>query len=96
MYSSSTRRSMLHDCSHGRAFVLLVALLIPCAVLRGQVRRVVTANLESGQRLVSAIETRRHGDLRAQAENLAESPTLKAALDTYAAEARTSDASADR
>ena len=36
MYSSSTRRSMLHDCSHGRAFVLLVALLIPCAVLRGQ------------------------------------------------------------
>ena len=56
--------------------------------MRDQVRQAVTANLESSQRLFSAVETRRQRELRAQAANLGENPTLKAALDTYAAESR--------
>ncbi len=47
-------------------------------------------NLESSQRMFAALETRRQRELVAQASALAENPTLKAALDTYQAEARTS------
>jgi putative nucleotidyltransferase with HDIG domain len=49
----------------------------------------VTTNLESSQRLFAALETRRQHELVSQAATLAENPTLKAALDTYQAEART-------
>ena len=69
------------------AALLVLVFLVVYVTVREQVRQVVTANLESSQRLVSAVETRRQGELRAQAENLVENPTLKAALDTYAAEA---------
>ena len=57
---------------------------------RDQVRQSVTTNLESSQRMFAALETRRQHELLAQAATLAENPTLKAALDTYQAEARTS------
>lgn len=53
---------------------------------RNQVRTSVGGNLESTQRLFAALEQRRQRELHAQAANLAESPTLKAALDTYASE----------
>ena len=53
---------------------------------RQQVRDAIVANLESTQRLFAALEQRWQREVRAQAANLAESPTLKAALDTYAAE----------
>ena len=46
-----------------------------------------STNLESSQRMFAALETRRQRELRAQAATLAENPTLKAALDTYLAEA---------
>ena len=59
--------------------------------MRDQVRQTVTANLESSQRLFSTVETRRQRELRAHAANLGENPTLKAALDTYAAESRMRD-----
>ena len=42
------------------------------------------------ERMFAALETRRQRELVAQASLLAENPTLKAALDTYQAEARTS------
>ncbi len=72
--------------------LLLVAVFIVVMVsVRQQVRQAVVDNLESSQRLFAAVETRRQGELRAQAANLAESPTLKAALDTYIAEAKTID-----
>src|SRR5262249_15247933 len=41
----------------------------------------------------ATLERRRQQELRAQAANLAESPTLKAAVDTYAAERGNDDAS---
>src|SRR5690606_23125252 len=44
--------------------------------------------LETGQRLLAALEDRRAADLRAQVATLAESPMLKAGLDTYEAERR--------
>jgi putative nucleotidyltransferase with HDIG domain len=53
---------------------------------RAQVRESVIGNLEATQRLFAALEQRWQRELRAQAANLAESPTLKAALDTYSSE----------
>jgi putative nucleotidyltransferase with HDIG domain len=74
-------------------FVMVVVLLAVVFVLvtvrvRDQVRESVVANLESSQRLFAALETRRQREMRAQAATLAESPTLKAAMDIYSAEAR--------
>ena len=42
--------------------------------------------------MLSALEQRQSRELQAQVEMLAESPTLKAAIDTYQAEIRRSDA----
>jgi putative nucleotidyltransferase with HDIG domain len=55
------------------------------------VRQAVTDNLESSQRLFGAIERRRQSEMRAQAATVADSPTLKAALDTYALYSSTSN-----
>jgi putative nucleotidyltransferase with HDIG domain len=72
-------------------FVLLSVVFAFVTVrVRNQVRESVAANLESTERLFSALEVRRQSEMRAQAATVAESPTLKAALDTYTAEARTS------
>jgi putative nucleotidyltransferase with HDIG domain len=70
------------------ALLLLVVFVVTLSV-REQVRQAVIQNLESTQRLFAALETRRQREMRAQAATLADSPTLKAALDTYAAYAPT-------
>lgn len=70
------------------ALLIFVVFVVVTVSVRGQVRRSVTANLEASQRMFSAIESREQREMRAQAANLAESPTLKAAIDTYAAESR--------
>ncbi len=70
------------------ALLLLVVFVVTLSV-RDQVRQAVTQNLESTQRLFAALETRRQREMQAQAATLADSPTLKAALDTYAAYAPT-------
>ena len=72
--------------------LLLVVVFVVTLNVREQVRQGVTDNLESSQRMFAALEARRQRELRAQATTLAESPTLKAALDTYIAELKTSDA----
>jgi putative nucleotidyltransferase with HDIG domain len=82
-------------------FPLVAALLalvfgVVYFTVRDRVRQTVTENLEAGQRLFSAVEARRQREMRAQASNVAESPTLKAALDTYAAEERSGDESTRR
>jgi putative nucleotidyltransferase with HDIG domain len=78
------------------ALLLLVVFVVTLSV-RDQVRQAVTDSLESTQRLFAALETRRQREMRAQAATLAESPTLKAALDTYAAYAPTAhDATRDQ
>lgn len=72
-------------------FVLLV-LVFALVTMRvhGQVRDSATASLESTERLFAQVETRRQSEIRAIAASGAENPTLKAALDTYEAESRTS------
>jgi putative nucleotidyltransferase with HDIG domain len=78
------------------ALLLLVVFVVTLSV-REQVREAVTQNLESTQRLFAALETRRQRETQAQAATLADSPTLKAALDTYAAYAPTArDATRDQ
>jgi putative nucleotidyltransferase with HDIG domain len=74
------------------AFVLTAVLLVVTFIVRDQVRRSVVEKLATGQRLLATLEDRRVEDLRTRAAMLAESPTLKAALDTYHAERRTASA----
>jgi putative nucleotidyltransferase with HDIG domain len=78
------------------AVLLLFVFAVVTVTVRGQVRRSVAANLEASQRIFGAIESREQRELLAQASNLAESPTLKAAIDTYAAESRTNSAARSR
>ena len=73
------------------ALLLVVVFVVVTLTVRDQVNQAVIRNLESSQRMFAALETRRQREMRAYAATLAESPTLKAALDTYGAEARTSD-----
>jgi len=70
------------------ALLLGTVFIVVTVTVRDQVRQSVTANLESGQRIFSAVERRRQRELQTQAATLAENPTLKAAIDTYAAETR--------
>ena len=72
--------------------LLLVVVFVVTLSVRDQVRRGVVSNLDSSQRLFAQLEARRQREMRAQAATLADSPTLKAALDTYAAYASSSDA----
>jgi len=69
--------------------LLLVVFVVVTVSVRDQVRQSVTTSLESSQRMFAKLETRRRGELVGQAGTLAENPTLKAALDTYQAEAQT-------
>ena len=75
----------------GTVFLILLFVFVVLTLnVRDQVRQSVIANLASSQRLFAALETRRQHELVSQAETFAENPTLKAALDTYQAESRTS------
>lgn len=71
------------------AFVLSAVLIVVALTVRDHVRQSVIERLETGQRLLATLEQQRAEDLHTQVATLAESPTLKAALDTYAAERRT-------
>ena len=76
------------------AVILLAAVFTVVTVsVRNQVREAVGDQLESSQRMVAAIETREQREMLLQAVNIAESPTLKAAVDTYAAESGNASAS---
>lgn len=75
--------------------VVLIGVMYGAVIYisRNQVRETVRQQLDASQRMVAALQYREQRLLRLQAENVAESPTLKAAIDTYAAEAETADAS---
>jgi len=73
------------------AALLLVVFYFVRMNIQDQVRQTIADNLDLSQRTVATLESRRQRELRIQAANLAESPTLKAAVDTYAAEAGASD-----
>jgi len=73
------------------AFVLSAVLLVVTLNIRSSVRAGVVVRLETGQQLLGALEERRGQELRAQVAMLAENPTLKAAVDTYHTELRTTN-----
>src|SRR5688572_10445062 len=75
------------------AIVLSAVLLLIGIQGRGFVRATLTKRLAAGQRMLSELEKRQSREVQAQVEILAESPTLKAAVDTYQSEIRRSDAS---
>jgi putative nucleotidyltransferase with HDIG domain len=72
--------------------ILAVVFVVVTFIVRDRVRGTVIAHLTSEQTMLSTLEARRASEMRAQAETLAESPTVKAAMDTYQAEAPASDA----
>jgi putative nucleotidyltransferase with HDIG domain len=74
------------------AVVLVAAFLTLTIETRLRVTQDVAANLDASQRTFATLEKRRQEEARLQAENFADSPTLKAALDTYQSEARKADA----
>ncbi len=67
--------------------LLLVVIFVTVTMsAREQVRQTVSESLEASQRMFAAMHNREQHDLRRQAVTVAESPTLKAAMDTYGAE----------
>ncbi len=68
------------------ALLFLVFFFVRMSI-RDEVRQTIAENLDSSRRTIATLERRRQHELRLQAATLAESPTLKAALDTYTAEA---------
>src|SRR5947199_6434044 len=73
------------------ALLLAVTVVVVIVSVGDQVRAGVAANLEASQRMFAAIESRERRERQAQAATVAENPTLKAAIDTYAAESRSAD-----
>ena len=72
--------------------LLLIVFAVAFYTVRLQIRDSVIQSLDTTQRVFVTLENRRQVDLQRQAATLAESSTLKAALDTYIAEAGASDA----
>lgn len=73
------------------AFVLSAVLLVVTLNVRTNVRLGVVKRLETSQSLLAEVEKRRAGELLAQVKMLAENSTLKAAVDTYQSELRTTN-----
>jgi putative nucleotidyltransferase with HDIG domain len=73
------------------ALVLGAVFTVLSLRVRDQVRQSVADNLASAQQVFTRIEARRQQDLRATVATLAESPTLKAALDTWLTERGTAN-----
>jgi putative nucleotidyltransferase with HDIG domain len=71
--------------------ILAAVFLVVTLIVRDRVRGTVIARLTTGQAMLGTLEQRRAHELQAQAETLAESPTVKAAMDTYQAEAHIAD-----
>jgi putative nucleotidyltransferase with HDIG domain len=71
------------------AFVLSAVLLVVTLNVRANARAGVVETLTTGQQLLEELEKGRAHELSAQVAMLAENSTLKAALDTYQTELRT-------
>jgi putative nucleotidyltransferase with HDIG domain len=72
--------------------ILASVFVVVTYIVRDRVRSTVIAHLTSEQSMLSTLEGRRAREMQSQADTLAEWPTVKAAMDTYQAEAPTSDA----
>jgi len=73
------------------AFVLSAVLLVVTLNIRTIVRTGVVERLEMGRHLLVELEARRARELQSQVAMLAENSTLKAAVDTYHTELRTTN-----
>lgn len=73
------------------AFVLSSVLFVVTLSVRKSARDGVVKGLETGQKLLGALEDQRSQELQSQVAMLAENSTLKAALDTYQSELRTTN-----
>ena len=74
--------------------IILTAVLLLIAVQGSHyVRDTVNEKITAGQRMLSDLEQRQSRELQMQVDILAESPTLKAAIDTYQSELAVSNAS---
>jgi len=69
-------------------FILAAVFVVLTVAVRATVRGTVADRLNTGQRILSALEQRRGRELQEQVATLAENPTLKAAIDTYHSELR--------
>lgn len=78
------------------ACLLSAVLLTVLLETRARVRASVGEKLDAGQRMLAALEERRAREQEQEIVTLAESPTLKAAVDTYQAEFGASDAALRR
>jgi putative nucleotidyltransferase with HDIG domain len=78
------------------AVVLVAVFTVLSLRVREQVRQSVAANLASAQQVFMLVEARRQQDMRAAVATLAESPTLKAALDIWLTERATATAQSEK
>jgi hypothetical protein len=70
------------------AVILSIVFIVLVVDARDRVRQAETDKLEISSRVFAAFEARRDKDQLATTATLAETPTLKAAFDTYHTEAR--------
>jgi putative nucleotidyltransferase with HDIG domain len=78
-------KTLLVTFGTAAALLALVFVVVRQGV-QSQVRQTQAQSLDVSQRILQAMESGRLRELTVQAESLAENPTLKAAVDTYAAE----------
>ena len=69
-------------------FILAAVLLVVTLIVRERMRTTVVDHLTTQQGMLRTLEQRRLTEMEAQAQTLAESPTVKAAMDTYHSESR--------
>jgi hypothetical protein len=78
------------------AIILSLVFLVLTLDVRDRVRASETEKLQVSERLFTALEARRQQEQLATITTLAENPTLKAALDTYATESQFSGLAPDQ
>lgn len=71
-------------------FILASVLLVVTLIVRERMRTTVVDHLTTQQGMLRTLEQRRLVEMQSQAQTLAESPTVKAAMDTYHSESRLS------
>ena len=69
-------------------FILAAVLLMVTLIVRDRMRTTVVEHLTAQQSVLRTLVQRQLAEMQSQAQMLAESPTVKAAMDTYHAEAR--------
>jgi putative nucleotidyltransferase with HDIG domain len=69
-------------------FIVAAVLLVVTLIVRDRMRTTVIDHLTTQQGVLRTLEQRRMAEMQSQALTLAESPTVKAAMDTYHSESR--------